>query len=952
MADVNIDLQIERSATKPSTKLQGLRQKYPQYNDMSDQDFADSFHSKFYSDMDKGQFYSSLGLKPANAKHIDTELANTPKWAEKYPNLYGVVGAVKETARLGAEGAAITGGAIAGTVATGGNPVGGVVGAGIAYAGVREVERYFEGLNKRSTTEGAKDAVADIAMGSLINPVADKVAGVVKGIAGPIRKALTDKVTGRLTQETEAYIQTAKDLGYTPTPAEIASGKSKGLALLEGTLSYLPTSASIIHRARVENLGKLVNLRNAMLDKGANEASIESVGYKIRQEAEEILKRTIKTRGAVQKDAVDSLVNRFMTKVNANFGADAREHALSTELDTFFNTTGNPPQMTPSASGKTIQDVLAQVKNDRYKEAGEKLESVKAALGEHRVTTPEAQKAADALIMQELESSYPDAQIIRALKPYASEDLAKKPLRGEITIGRPSAEGATTRAQSVGEYLGSPEMQKKNPELYGAWMAELSQGEKTWAGLDLDRQKLGALSRKENALQGTDYAGSKGSTTPAGRIFTMLRASIEQDMANYAEKANPDAYKTFMEGRKQWFQTEQLFDNDTLRLMKKSPEDVFKGIVTPGEVENIRKMKEILGEKDFQPIKDMFMQKLIAYDKKGVFDVAKTINNVNKFGETVGEILSPEEKKSLSNTLKNGQRIETDAAKSKLMSDMFVVDGNGNVKALASKKKILGNKEKLSQYYTEGELGKLDETLSRIEGINIKNLARNKSDGMRFLGVLATNSPDAIVNAIVKPNNTINIRYMKRFLGADVSKQVESKFVENYLMKINDFGYYSPGTAARKFNQYDTTMRQLMDDTSYKEISNLMKLNRNASMLERLATNPSQTGQTLIAFETAKSVAYALASAGVGVYSASHGHEGAGIAATAMMLAAPPIMAKFYLSSTGRKYLTEGYGIKAGTEQATKWLVKMAQLAGIESPRETRENQQQQEPQGKTKVWE
>lgn len=40
-----------------------IRQQYPQYNDLSDTQLADSFHSKFYSDIPKEQFYSQLGIK-------------------------------------------------------------------------------------------------------------------------------------------------------------------------------------------------------------------------------------------------------------------------------------------------------------------------------------------------------------------------------------------------------------------------------------------------------------------------------------------------------------------------------------------------------------------------------------------------------------------------------------------------------------------------------------------------------------------------------------------------------------------------------------------------------------------------------------------------------------------------------------------------------------------------
>ena len=43
--------------------LQELRSKYPEYNDMTDQQFADAFHNKFYNDLPKEVFYSKIGLE-------------------------------------------------------------------------------------------------------------------------------------------------------------------------------------------------------------------------------------------------------------------------------------------------------------------------------------------------------------------------------------------------------------------------------------------------------------------------------------------------------------------------------------------------------------------------------------------------------------------------------------------------------------------------------------------------------------------------------------------------------------------------------------------------------------------------------------------------------------------------------------------------------------------------
>ena len=48
-------------------KLTELRSQYPQYNDMTDEEFAKAFHGKFYSDLDFGEFSSRVGLAPTMA---------------------------------------------------------------------------------------------------------------------------------------------------------------------------------------------------------------------------------------------------------------------------------------------------------------------------------------------------------------------------------------------------------------------------------------------------------------------------------------------------------------------------------------------------------------------------------------------------------------------------------------------------------------------------------------------------------------------------------------------------------------------------------------------------------------------------------------------------------------------------------------------------------------------
>ena len=45
-----------------------IRQKYPQYNDLSDEQLAQGLHKKFYSDMDFGEFSQKIGLAQPQEK--------------------------------------------------------------------------------------------------------------------------------------------------------------------------------------------------------------------------------------------------------------------------------------------------------------------------------------------------------------------------------------------------------------------------------------------------------------------------------------------------------------------------------------------------------------------------------------------------------------------------------------------------------------------------------------------------------------------------------------------------------------------------------------------------------------------------------------------------------------------------------------------------------------------
>lgn len=62
-----------------------LRKQYRQYNDMSDQQFADAFHSKYYSDIPKDDFYNRLGLNQSSASQDNVTPVPQEKPYERTP---------------------------------------------------------------------------------------------------------------------------------------------------------------------------------------------------------------------------------------------------------------------------------------------------------------------------------------------------------------------------------------------------------------------------------------------------------------------------------------------------------------------------------------------------------------------------------------------------------------------------------------------------------------------------------------------------------------------------------------------------------------------------------------------------------------------------------------------------------------------------------------------------
>jgi len=822
-----------------------------------------------------------------------------------------------ESAAIATEMAAMSGGARVGSRS--GIPGGAIIGGGIGYAGAKAAERFAMETGKDSFVDAGLETLKDVVMGTLMEMGGRAAGWAIQKISAPLKGKFVNSVTKAIDEDTKKYVQAAESIGYNYTAAEM-TGKKGSFAsrILEGTLPYMPFSAGIINKRRVENIDTLLNARNnILLRKRGNEKDLEDIGYRIKERAAEVLREETASLKNVSKEQIDGLTTKFVADVNAITTAAEKDFALSSELKTFFDTTGSATTE-KSIGGKTVQDLLSDAKTSKYTAASEKLESARRIFGEDDVKLLNTNNIADTLLEEEMAGSLRDPAVIRTLRGFSSDKTAidiKKWFPNEASI-------------------------KNNREVYDALTSEISSQKRLWNGLDKDRIKLGELVRKANDLTGTKYSGSKGSMSSSGRIYYLLRQSIMEDMAGHAMSKNKDAYKVFMEGKNEWKTTEQLFDFDTLKIMKKPPEDVFRTIVNPEEVTNIRKMKEILGDVDFKPMKEIFTRNIIATDKNGVFDVVGTKRNINKYGETFNEVFNEKEREQFNRLITNATEIEKRNAKVVAFNDVLSVDKNGLVNSEATKKNIAErkNSDKLSNVYTQEERDMLNGFIDNVGKVNLNHLASNKSEAMSLLGNIARKDAAGVVNMLVRPNNTARLTYLQKFMGEELTEEVKTKFISEYLMKINQYGNVSPKDMVKKYKEYEKTIGKMFDKETAKEIENMMIVAKRAASLESIASNTSQTGQVITSAETLNSLTKSVSTLLLSAFSVGGGVAYAGghpiIAAASGLAAAfsPSVIAKLYLSPVGRKYLTLGYLIPSQSKQAVEFLVKLAEVAGVKIP--------------------
>ena len=181
-----------------------IREKYPQYSDMSDAALADALHSKFYSDIPKTDFYSKIGLQIGEKQYAPSVPQVTPEgqlirqdaipterqqtsFEQNYPRLYrGAVGA-REMLGPTVEALGAAGGAVLGTPL---GPFGQVAGAGLGYGAAKEALTQADialGLRApRTVQETIIEPAQNVALGATLEGATPAVLRGISKAAGAV----------------------------------------------------------------------------------------------------------------------------------------------------------------------------------------------------------------------------------------------------------------------------------------------------------------------------------------------------------------------------------------------------------------------------------------------------------------------------------------------------------------------------------------------------------------------------------------------------------------------------------------------------------------------------------------------------------------------------------------------------------------------------------------------
>lgn len=532
-----------------------------------------------------------LGIGSVTGRPLDETDRNTPEWAGKYPNLYGLLGASKEIARFAGETAGMVGGGM----------LGGVGGAALGYGGVKAFERFLEG-EKATIPEAALTTTKDVGTGFGAE-IGGHVAG--KYLGGMLEKISRPGV-GRLISREEIVqrIKAAESLGVTLSPAE-ATG-SKSLSLYESMLDKSPFSTTIINEWReLRQLKPIIAMREKALESG-NLKEVDVLGANIKNQVEQFVDRL---------RVVD----------------EAKRQALKQRTLEKFGVTDSMEDL-----GKSAQEIIGK----RSAEAVAKKNAVYAEMADfipqENMATPTLASTAKKNLEQLSQLPNQDATLMKTLKWASDSDIEKRATLDSIAAYPPAVQKQIMEKNGIaGDVL-----VERDWGTLQRFRTQLN---------DLIRQNDLAIKSGNPSLKG--QTTNEGRIY--GELKAALDKDLEGAAKKTGGEAW-DRYQAANAFYKDEYAPIWKQAGIIRKVAFSNPGAVADVVLQPRNVLEVETLRKAMGEQAFnETVKPAITNKLLG--KSDIFDPKELAASLEKYGdEVIGKIYAPGEIAFLKDIAKGG----------------------------------------------------------------------------------------------------------------------------------------------------------------------------------------------------------------------------------------------------------------------------------------------------------
>lgn len=187
--------------------------------------------------------------------------------------------------------------------------------------------------------------------------------------------------------------------------------------------------------------------------------------------------------------------------------------------------------------------------------------------------------------------------------------------------------------------------------------------------------------------------------------------------------------------------------------------------------------------------------------------------------------------------------------------------------------------------------------------------------------VLENANPETIVNTFIKPNNATNIKALVQTIGQEGMRPTKAAWLDK-LFSLGPEQSFSPARFSTAWYKYDRqTLSQFLTQEEISGLDKLSKISNALKAAERIAGNPSGTGQT------------------IGTFGALYLWVKHPIVMTAAEIGSKKFANLYFNNPTFRRYFTQGIDMKPGSIKLTEIMFKMSGIVAAEKVRDAEEDQ-------------